>query len=549
MVYEGTVWNDTTGVIVQSNAIILNSKDWNGARARMDNVTFTKGDEVNFILNIAKVESGGVAYLQLSDKNTLGESNDSAFEMYMAFPDKRIDFRTYGNDTGASATYDDGDNLAFRIDADYNVDVLKNNSPIYRYPSFYKAKPNTNYYQQIVGVGKGQTHQIDGLYKKTSSITAPAPSPEPESIPVGFHKMPDGSIMADSDMYIVENDGLVRMVRLGAVEYTEIRIPPSEVQDLIDRGVGRLLTEAERAPSPVFNQETQIILNKFENNDYTYPTWFESNIMLLKNGSISSSRFLNSLENLLQTGVIIDNTIQPVITEPEPEPKKYDVNTYRLNEFGGVFNQIEYGIDGVKLQELESKYRVTLVGSPTPSDQEIFDFYNYVDTSTNETMVSQSIGSFSLENGKVKGKILYIAESSFNSYYYNKTLFSIVQIKDQSDRVIKLKVNNLNFTETQRDETINIDEGVENEISAVKIEFYVSKNPDGTQPLSLIKVEEEVAKEVGLPPCPIGQHRDFNGECVNDGGKDINGSTSLLGKVMGITALLGTLALLGSKRR
>tara|TARA_R110002110_G_scaffold5364_3_gene27800 strand:+ start:2998 stop:4635 length:1638 start_codon:yes stop_codon:yes gene_type:complete len=545
MVYEGTVWNDTTGVIVQNNAIILNSKDWNGARARMDNVTFTKGDEVNFILNISKVESAGVAYLQLSDKNTLGESNDSAFEMYMAFPDKRIDFRTYGNDTGASATYDDGDNLAFRIDADYNVDVLKNNSPIYRYPSLYKAKPNTNYYQQIVGVGKGQTHQIDGLYKKTSSITAP----EPESIPVGFHKMPDGSIMKDTDMYIVESDGLVRMVRLGAVEYTEIRIPPSEVQDLIDRGVGRLLTEAERAPSPVFNQETQIILNKFENNDYTYPTWFESNIVLLKNGSISSSRFLNSLENLLQTGVIIDNTIQPVITEPEPEPKKYDVNTYRLNEFGGVFNQIEYGIDGVKLQELESKYRVTLVGSPTPSDQEIFDFYNYVDTSTNETMVSQSIGSFSLENGKVKGKILYIAESSFNSYYYNKTLFSIVQIKDQSDRVIKLKVNNLNFTETQRDETINIDEGVGNEISAVKIEFTVSKNPDGTQPLSLIKVEEEVAKEVNLPPCPIGQHRDFNGECVNDGGKDINGSTSLLGKVMGITALLGTLALLGSKRR
>ena len=545
MVYEGTVWNDTTGVIVQNNAIILNSKDWNGARARMDNVTFTKGDEVNFILNISKVESAGVAYLQLSDKNTLGESNDSAFEMYMAFPDKRIDFRTYGNDTGASATYDDGDNLAFRIDADYNVDVLKNNSPIYRYPSLYKAKPNTNYYQQIVGVGKGQTHQIDGLYKKTSSITAP----EPESIPVGFHKMPDGSIMKDTDMYIVESDGLVRMVRLGAVEYTEIRIPPSEVQDLIDRGVGRLLTEAERAPSPVFNQETQIILNKFENNDYTYPTWFESNIVLLKNGSISSSRFLNSLENLLQTGVIIDNTIQPVITEPEPEPKKYDVNTYRLNEFGGVFNQIEYGIDGVKLQELESKYRVTLVGSPTPSDQEIFDFYNYVDTSTNETMVSQSIGAFSLENGKVKGKILYIAESSFNPYYYNKTLYSYVQIKDQLGNNLKLKSNNLNFTETQRDETITIDEGVGNEVSAVKIEFFVFAKADLTLPLTNKKDDEVIAKEVNLPPCPIGQHRNFNGECVDDGGQDIGGSTSLLGKVMGVTALLGTLALLGSKRR
>ena len=260
--------------------------------------------------------------------------------------------------------------------------------------------------------------------------------------------------------------------------------------------------------------------------------------------------FLDSTVFRLLTQAELDFIPPEPIPEPTPEPiKTYTVNTYRLNEFGGVYNEIVYNVDGNQLQDLESKYLTSLSGSPTPSDQEVFDFYNYVDTTTDETMVSQSIGPFSLENGQVKGSILYIAENSFNSYYYNKTLYSIIQIKDQSDLILKRKLNNLNFTENQRDETINISEGVGNEISAVKIEFYVSKNSDGTLPLSLVKVEEEVAKEVNLPPCPIGQHRDFNGKCVNDGGKDIGGSTSLLGKVMGITALLGTLALLGSKRR
>tara|TARA_R110002012_G_scaffold12918_2_gene56677 strand:+ start:810 stop:2276 length:1467 start_codon:yes stop_codon:yes gene_type:complete len=486
---SSTVWNDTKGVIVENNSIILDSLDWLGSRARMDNVTFSAGDTINFILNLGVT---GVFYIQLSDQNSLGvgESstleNNAAFGMYVAFPNKRIDFRTYGNDTGASIDYADGDNLAYRINNDFTVDVLKNGSPVYRYPKNYNAKPNTNYYQQVIGVGRGQTHEIQGLYTKTST---------------GFA----GSVLQ------------------------------------------------------TISPEVQIIIDKFENNQYVIPNNVNAGIDLIKNGSITNSVFLQNFNNLVSTGIIIDKTLQPTIPEPQPAPapapapapevKKYDVNTYRLNEFGGVFNQIFYGIDGVKLQELESKYRVTLVGSPTPSDQEIFDFYNYVDTSTNETMVSQSIGAFSLENGKVKGKILYIAESSFNPYYYNKTLYSYVQIKDQLGNNLKLKSNNLNFTETQRDETITIDEGIGNEISAVKIEFFVFAKADLTLPLTNKKDDEVIAKEVNLPPCPIGQHRNFNGECVDDGGQDIGGSTSLLGKVMGVTALLGTLALLGSKRR
>jgi len=167
------------------------------------------------------------------------------------------------------------------------------------------------------------------------------------------------------------------------------------------------------------------------------------------------------------------------------------------------------------------------------------------DTTIDLNMVSQSIGAFKLENNRVKGSIIYIAESSFNPYYYNKPLTSIVSIKDQSGRTVKLKTNNLNFTATERDETINIDEEV-GELDGVKIEFLVWKSVDDPIAFSKKKVDEVVAEEVGLAPCPLGQHRNFSGKCVPD---DPIIGTSLLGKVMGVTAILGTLALLGSKGR
>ena len=131
--------------------------------------------------------------------------------------------------------------------------------------------------------------------------------------------------------------------------------------------------------------------------------------------------------------------------------------------------------------------------------------------------------------------------------YYNKPVTSIVQIKDQAGSTIKLKTNNLNFTEIQRDETITINEGV-GDINAVKIEFYVWKSVNEPIPFTLPKIDEIVAQEIGLEPCPIGQHRNFNNKCVADD-QPVAGTSSLLGKFMGVTALIGTLALLGSKSR
>ena len=295
-------------------------------------------------------------------------------------------------------------------------------------------------------------------------------------------------------------------------------------------------------PTITISSEVQAILTKFDNNDYTYPTWFNNNISLVKDGTLTSDQFLNAFNNLLQTEVIID---QSIVTTPVE--KEYDVTVLRINQFGGVYSELFYGIKGNKLLELESQFLVVLSDKPKPSDQEVRDYYNFVDTSINENMVSQSIGAFTLKDGKVTGKIIYIAESAFNSYYYNKPVTSIVQIKDQAGSTIKLKTNNLNFTETQRDETITINEGV-GDVNAVKIEFYVWKGINEPVSFTLKKVDEIVAQEIGLSPCPIGQHRNFNNKCVPDD-QTIGGKPSVLALFGGVTALLGTLALLGSKRR
>ena len=248
--------------------------------------------------------------------------------------------------------------------------------------------------------------------------------------------------------FIIEPDGKVRMFRIGAVEYTEIKVFPDSVQSYIDRGVSRLLTAQERA--------------------IPYP--------------------------------------RPIVVPPVVEPPVV----------------------------------VPPVIIPPVVDVPV------IDTSINSNMVSQSIGAFKLENGRVQGDIIYIAESAFNSYYYNKSITSIIQIKDQEGFTIKTKTNNLNFTATERDERISIDENIGNDINAIKIDFFVWESIQSPTAFSIKKTDEIVAKEVGLSACPIGQHRDFNNKCVpND---PIIGS-SLLGKVMGVTALIGTLALLGSKGR
>jgi len=301
--------------------------------------------------------------------------------------------------------------------------------------------------------------------------------PTPVIIPDGFHQMPDGSIMANSDMYnfIIELDGKVRMIRLTGIPSTEyeIKVFPDSVESFINRGVARLLTAAERALLPLEPEPT-----------------------------------------------------------PTPEPT-FCVNVYSIRDSGSVYSTSYPEITAAKVAELEqTQFVLSCDATTVPTEKQVQDFYGFtpvppqVDTTINSTMVSQSVGAFILKDGRITGEVLYIANQSFNSFYYNKPITSLVQIKSKSGVVIAIKSNNLNFTETERDERITIDESAGN-FKELLIDFFVWDSP-----LSQIIFSEtkqiQIVDETDVPPadpfdpqpptttCATGYHKDFSGKCVAD---------------------------------
>jgi len=284
--------------------------------------------------------------------------------------------------------------------------------------------------------------------------------------------------------------------------------------------VNRELIIDKTIPVVTLSSEVQAILTKFDNNDYTYPSWFNSNIGYVKDGSITSNEFLAALNNLLQAGTIIDETII------EPEPITYCVNIYTLDSGGNVLSDHYDKMNLQNLQNLlsENKYVIQCKEGIIPSEQQVRTFYGYTapveDSSINSMMVSQSVGAFILKDGRLKGEILYIANTAFNPFYYGKSITSLVQIKSKTGIPIAVKPNNLNFTNTQRDERIQIDEAVGN-FKELIVDFFVWKSTTDLRAFTAnkqIQVVEELPPpdEPDFKPCPIGYHKDFSGKCVLD---------------------------------
>ena len=335
----------------------------------------------------------------------------------------------------------------------------------------------------------------------------------------------------------LDSEGKIRLFRIGAVEYTEIKAYPNEVAELIEKGVARLLTEQEKAiPYPriqvvTINSEVQTIINKFENNDYLIPNGVNVGIELVKNGTITNDLFLQTFNNLLQTGIITDKTTTTPTTPTTPtipEPITYCVNVYTLDSGGNVLSDHYDSISITQFQQLtnEGKYVFLCEDGIIPSEQQVRNFYGYIapvaDSSINTTMISQSVGAFILKDGRLKGEILYIANNAFNEFYYNKSITSLVQIKSKTGIPIAVKPNNLNFTNTQRDERIQINEAVGN-FKELIVDFYVWKSTSDSRAFTgnkQIQVVEELPPPPDEPdkfkPCAIGFHKDFSGKCVPD---------------------------------
>tara|TARA_R110002020_G_scaffold69913_2_gene181725 strand:+ start:510 stop:2135 length:1626 start_codon:yes stop_codon:yes gene_type:complete len=305
---------------------------------------------------------------------------------------------------------------------------------------------------------------------------------------VGKMQFSLGEIIIEPPSFPIESDGLVRMIRLtGTDKDYEIRVQPENVESYIDRGIARLLTQ-------------------------------------------------NEYDNL------------PILPTPTPDPTPdptFCVNVYTLDEGGNVLSNHYDNISLSNLQTLqnENKFIFLCEDGIIPTENQVREFYGYVapieDSSINTTMISQSIGSFTLVDGIVKGEILYIANSEFNPFYYNKSISSLVQIKSKSGVPLVVKENVLNFTETERDERIQIDEGIGN-FKEIVIEFYVWKSTTDLRQFTETKQIQVVEDDPTLT-CPIGYHKDFTGKCVPDDPIGETPPDKLINTLKGF--LFGTVAL------
>ncbi len=90
-------------------------------------------------------------------------------------------------------------------------------------------------------------------------------------------------------------------------------------------------------------------------------------------------------------------------------------------------------------------------------------------------MIDVSLGVFQLKDDRVTGRVNYIANINFNPFWFGKSLITNFEILDSNGGVIVEKQENINFTETQRDEFIDINElAFGNKTVTVRITTFVS---------------------------------------------------------------------------
>jgi len=174
---------------------------------------------------------------------------------------------------------------------------------------------------------------------------------------------------------------------------------------------------------------------------------------------MSEQEFLTSYYSLTNDGIIHSPITEPEIIEPTPAPT---------------------------LPELLPE----VIAEPEIND------------SITDNMIIQRLDSFSIINGRAIGQITFTATDSFNPYYYNKNIANIIQFKTPNGVSVLpfVKQNTLRFTATERTETIQYNEGMQ-ENTRVTVESFVWS--DVTTPTAFskpLKFEIIAAPDNGQPP-------------------------------------------------
>jgi hypothetical protein len=203
-------------------------------------------------------------------------------------------------------------------------------------------------------------------------------------------------------------------------------------------------------PQIQLSSEINQILQKIQSGQVLIPDWFTNNVNWVKDGSITQDAFLQAYNHQVNAG----NIHPPVIELPEILPE--------------------------------------VIAEPKI----------IIDDSINTNMVTQQVINFNIVNGRAVGSIKFVATNNFNPYYNGKNIINIVQFKDPNGANIltTVKTNNLNFTETERDEVISYNEDMQGNTRATVESFvweWIDKPAGAFSKMYSIEISE------AEPPKPI----------------------------------------------
>jgi len=204
---------------------------------------------------------------------------------------------------------------------------------------------------------------------------------------------------------------------------------------------------------------------------------------------------------------------EPIIQLPEILPEVFAQEEKILaDDIIQILNDID---NGVILVPDWFRNNIEWVKNGHITQQEFRTAYNYlVDTQVvhapeqnltiTDNMITQRIDHFTIENGRAIGQITFTATQNFNPFYYNKNIVNIIQFKDRngSNILSTVKQNNLRFTETERDETIQYDEGMNNNIYS-KVSSFVWSSATAPTPFSK-QLEFEIREAEPVKPISSG---------------------------------------------
>jgi len=164
-----------------------------------------------------------------------------------------------------------------------------------------------------------------------------------------------------------------------------------------------------------------------------------------------------------------------------------------------LIQQKEMEIEEIELRVIESE---EIIEEPIIELPELLpEVSAEPDSTITDNMVTQQLINFNIVNGRAVGSIKFMATNSFNPFWYGKNIFNIVQFKTPNGANILtyVKQNNLNFTETERDEVISYDEDMKGNTRAT-VESHVWAPAPSDIPFSkMYSIEISEAE----PPKPI----------------------------------------------